>query len=279
MELRNLQYFISVYQELSFSKAAKKCFVSQPSISAAMSQLETELSRQLFIRHAKGASPTQAGKTFYPSAVKVLNEINTMQGLFHDCPALLPLRISLMPFLSGERVGVIINELITTLPELDLTVVDWNEEADARIISKSMALQDEVFNNLWVDDYVLAMSIKHPLTNQKKIILQDLNGLPFISSKFCDSRDSWNFALRKYGVTFVSKATVNTQEYVLDLVAAGLGISFIPRHSANQRTDIVIRTIDNVKLERVIVLAYKTNHPLPFQLLTAVEKAKKSFNG
>jgi len=60
----------------------------------------------LFIRHAKGASPTQAGKTFYPSAVKVLNEINTMQGLFHDCPTLLPLRIALMPFLSGERIGL-----------------------------------------------------------------------------------------------------------------------------------------------------------------------------
>jgi DNA-binding transcriptional LysR family regulator len=168
----------------------------------------------------------------------VLNEINTMQGLFHDSPTLFPLRIALMPFLSGERIGLIINELITSLPELDLTVVDWNEEADARIISRSMALQNEVFNNLWVDDYVLAMSIKHPLANQEKIILQDLNGLPFISSKFCDSRDSWNFALRKYGVTFVSKATVNTQEYVLDLVAAGLGVSFIPSHSANQRTDI-----------------------------------------
>jgi DNA-binding transcriptional LysR family regulator len=277
MELRNLQYFVSVYQELSFSKAAQKCFVSQPSISAAIGQLEKELDRQLFIRHAKGASPTQAGKTFYPAAVKVLNEINTMQVLFHKCPPHVPLRIALMPFLSGERVGLIINELIISLPELDLTVVDWNEEADARIISRSMALQNEVFHNLWVDDYVLAMSIKHPLAQQKEIILQDLNGQPFISSKFCDARDSWNYALRKYGVVFISKATVNTQEYALDLVAAGLGVAVVPSHSASQRTDIVIRTIGNVKLERIIGLAYQKDHPLPSQLLTAVEKAKKKF--
>lgn len=277
MELRNLQYFISVYQELSFSKAAKKCFVSQPSISAAIGQLETELDKQLFIRHAKGASPTQAGKTLYPSAVKVLNEINTMQGLFHDSSPLVPLRIALMPFLSGERIGMVINELITSLPELDLTVVDWNEDADARIISRSMVLQNEAFHKLWVDDYVLAMSIKHPLADRKEIILQDLNGQAFISSKFCDARDSWNYALQKYGVVFVSKATVNTQEYALDLVAAGLGVSFVPSHSASQRTDIVIRTIGNVKLERVIGLAYQKDHPLPFQLLTAVDKAKKSF--
>jgi DNA-binding transcriptional LysR family regulator len=239
--------------------------------------LEKELDRQLFIRHAKGASPTQAGKTFYPAAVKVLNEINTMQVLFHKCPPHVPLRIALMPFLSGERVGLIINELIISLPELDLTVVDWNEEADARIISRSMALQNEAFHNLWVDDYVLAMSIKHPLAQQKEIILQDLNGQPFISSKFCDARDSWNYALRNYGVVFISKATVNTQEYALDLVAAGLGVAVVPSHSASQRTDIVIRTSGNVKLERIISLAYQKDHLLPSQLLTAVEKAKKKF--
>ena len=277
MELRNLQYFISVYQELSFSKAAQKCFVSQPSISAAIGQLETELDKQLFIRHAKGASPTQAGKTFYPAAVKVLNEIRTMQGLFHESNPLVPLRIALMPFLSGERVGLIINELIISLPGLDLTVVDWNEEADARIVSRSMALQNEVFHNLWVDDYVLAMSINYPLAGKKEIVLQDLNGLPFISSKFCDARDSWNSALRKYGVKIISKATVNIQEYALDLVAAGLGVAVVPSHSASQRTDIVIRTIENVKLERIIGLAYQKDHPLPSQLLTAVEKAKGKF--
>lgn len=277
MELRNLQYFISVYQELNFSKAAQKCFVSQPSISAAIGQLEMELGKQLFIRHAKGASPTQAGKTFYPAAARVINEFITMQGLFQECPPLDPLRVALMPFLSGERVGKIINELILSMPELDLTVVGWNEEADARIISRSMALQNEAFHNLWVDDYVLAMSIKHPLASQKEIILQDLNGLSFISSKFCDARDSWNYALQKYGVIFSPKATVNTQEYTLDLVAAGLGVSFVPSHSVSQRTDIVIRKIGNVKLERVIGLAYQKDHPLPSQLLTAVEKVKKDF--
>ena len=92
-----------------------------------------ELDRQLFIRHAKGVSPTQVGKTFFPAAVKVLNEIDMMQGLFDESPPLVPLRIALMPFLWGERVGVIINELILSLPELDLTVVDWNEEADVWI--------------------------------------------------------------------------------------------------------------------------------------------------
>ncbi len=276
MEIRNLRYFISVYHELSFSRAAKRCFVSQPSVSAAIAQLEKELDRQLFIRHAKGVSPTQMGKELYPSALKVINEIQAMQGLFDIPPALIHLRLALMPFLSGERVGLIIKALITSLPKLNLTVVDWNEEADARIISKSMVLQNEAFHNLWVDDYVVAMPLGHKLCNQETIILQDLNGLPFISRKFCDARETWDDALRRHGVRFNSKATVNTEEYALDLVAAGLGISIVPRHSVNRRADLAIRPIGNVKLERIVGLAYQADHPLPIQLMTAIDKAKQS---
>ena len=275
MEIRNLRYFISVYHELSFSRAAKRCFVSQPSVSAAIAQLEKELDRQLFIRHAKGVSPTQMGKELYPSALKVINEIQAMQGLFDIPPALIHLRLALMPFLSGERVGLIIKALITYLPKLNLTVVDWNEEADARIISKSMVLQNEAFHNLWVDDYVVAMPLGHKLCNRDNIILQDLNGLPFISRKFCDARETWDDALRRHGVRFNSKATVNTEEYALDLVAAGLGISIVPRHSVNRRADLAIRPIGNVKLERIVGLAYQADHPLPSQLMTAIDKAKQ----
>jgi len=80
----------------------------------------------------------------------------------------------------------------------------------------------------------------------------------------------------KYGVTFISKATVNTEEYALDLVAAGLGVSVVPSHSATLRGDIAIRPISNLKLERVVGLAHQVDHPLPIQLITAIEKARES---
>ncbi|MCP4722469.1 MAG: hypothetical protein GY860_23670 [Desulfobacteraceae bacterium] len=57
-------------------------------------------------------------------------------------------------------------------------------------------MRNEVFHNLWVDDYALAMPLDHMLCNQDSVILQDLNGLHFISRKFCDDRDTWNNAIR-----------------------------------------------------------------------------------
>ena len=274
MELRNLRYFVSVYKDLSFSRAAKRCFVAQPSVSAAIQQLEYELDCQLFIRHSKGVSPTQDGKTFYPHAIKVMGNIQAMQRLFQKKVPLLPLKIGLMPFLSGERIGRIIKGWLEDIQGLDLTIVNWNEEADARIVSSTMVLQDESFNKLWHDEYVLVMATGHPLSLQKTVQLRQIDGVPFISRTFCDALDSWNFAIQKQGIQINTKATFSTEEYALDLVAAGLGISLVPSHSTTLRTDIVTREISDVHLERIVGLAYKIDHPLPSQLLTTINKFK-----
>lgn len=271
MDIRTLRYFISVYDELSLSGAAKRCFVAQPSISTAIQQLENELGRQLFIRHSKGVSPTRAGKTLYPYAIKVIGDVQSLQELFQKETQQLPLKIALMPFLSGKRVGLIIKELLDRVEGLDLTIVDWNENADARIVSSTMVAQNETFHKLWQDEYVLALPEGHPLSLQKTVEIQQLDGLPFVSRTFCDAQESWNYAIQKRGIQIKIKATFSTEEYALDLVAAGLGVSLVPSHSTTQRSDIVTRSISDVKLDRVVGLAYKVDQPLPFQLLATIE--------
>lgn len=271
MDTRTLRYFVTVYEELSLSAAAKRCCISQPSISAAVQQLEAELERQLFIRHSRGVSPTNSGKLLYPYALKVLNDIQTIKDFFQKKTISLPFKIGLMPFLSGERIGKFIKELLNSIEGLDLTIVDWNEAADARIISSTMVAKDERFHKLWQDEYVLALPENHPLAGKKNIKLKQIDGLPFISRTFCDAVESWNLAVQKQGIKINTKAVVSNEEYALDMVAAGLGISLVPSHSTTSRSDIVTRNINDVKLERVIGLACKIDQPLPFQLLTIVD--------
>ena len=271
MDTRTLRYFVTVYEELSLSAAAKRCCISQPSISAAVQQLEAELERQLFIRHSRGVSPTNSGKLLYPYALKVLNDIQTIKDFFQKKTISLPFKIGLMPFLSGERIGKFIKELLNSIEGLDLTIVDWNEAADARIISSTMVAKDERFHKLWQDEYVLALPENHPLAGKKNIKLKQIDGLPFISRTFCDAVESWNLAVQKQGIKINTKAVVSNEEYALDMVAAGLGISLVPSHSTASRSDIVTRNINDVKLERVIGLACKNDQPLPFQLLTIVD--------
>ncbi len=275
MELRALRYFCAVYEELSLTGAARRCFVAQPSISSAIQQLESELDRQLFLRHPKGVTPTQAGNNLYPYALKVLAEVRAIKSVFSEQEPQIPLRLSLMPFLSGQYISLIIKELLATVVGLNLTIVDLNEEADARIVSSDLAGPDDAFHKLWHDEFVLALPVGHPFTLLKSVQMEMLNNVPFISRQPCDVMGAWDFAIQKNKLTIATKATVKTEEYALDLVAAGLGISVIPSHSAGLRPDIVTRKISDLQLERVIGLTYAKGHPLPDRLLEAIGNAKE----
>ncbi len=74
MDLKSLTYFTSVYEKHSFSGAAKACYIAQPSISAAVAQLEQQLNVPLFTRHARGVTATEHGKKLYPLAKQLLGQ-------------------------------------------------------------------------------------------------------------------------------------------------------------------------------------------------------------
>ena len=274
MYLRSLRYFVAVYEELSLSAASKRCFVAQPSISTAIQQLESELECPLFLRHSKGVTPTVEGTRLYPHACKVLSDVKSIKELFLDEVEHLPLRLALMPYLSGKKVSGIIKELIQSMPGLDLTLVDTMQESDIRIISSTILDSNEAFHKLWVDRYVLVLPLDHPLAMQETVRLEQLNNLPFISRKPCDITDTWQFAVQKEGVHLNVKATVRTEEYALDLVAAGLGASIVPRDSVDGRTDLVTREVDDLQLKRVVGLAYPQDKSLPQGLLAAIGNIK-----
>ena len=83
--LRQLEYFVAVGEAGSIMLAAGKVNVSSPSISAAISQLETEFGMPLFVRqHAQGLSLTQAGRTLMEQAKVVLREADRLVDLAGD---------------------------------------------------------------------------------------------------------------------------------------------------------------------------------------------------
>ena len=74
MDIRELRYFAAVFRERNLTAAARRCFISQPSISAAITNLEAELGTALFIRHKKGVAPTEAAEQFHAVARRIIDE-------------------------------------------------------------------------------------------------------------------------------------------------------------------------------------------------------------
>ena len=80
MELHQLRYFCAVADSGSFSRAAEKCHVSQPSLSQQILKLESELGARLFDRLGRSVRLTEIGKRFLPRARAVLRELEAARG-------------------------------------------------------------------------------------------------------------------------------------------------------------------------------------------------------
>ena len=147
MDLRELRYFESTYELESISAAAKHCFVSQPSISAAIQNLEYFLGEQLFVRHTRGVTPTDAGHRLYPLSKQLTGQARSIKQLFQQKSAIQPFRLGVVPALGAARMSHLMKEIIDSVDGLELTLVDAEKIAcEARIISSNMVKPGEIFN-------------------------------------------------------------------------------------------------------------------------------------
>src|SRR5215510_15008897 len=153
MDIRELRYFAAVYRERNLTAAAKRCFISQPSISAAITNLEAELGTALFIRHKKGVAPTEAAEQFHDVARRIIDEADAARNLFRKPATRQALTLGLMRTLDQARTIALLKPL-TGHANLALRLVGANEKSDARIVAKNVINTGEHFIPLWTERYV-----------------------------------------------------------------------------------------------------------------------------
>lgn len=260
MKLRSIKYFQSVYEQGSITGAARQCFVSQPSITAAISQLEQELNIELFVRHAGGVRPTSAADRLYPLARDMSDNEQSILHLFSDGPTPIPLRLGLMRSLGAQRMSELLTELTKRIDNLELTLVEPDEPCDARVVLSQSASSCEDFIPIWEDSYQLAIPNSWSLATKPLISIEDLDGIPFINRTPCDALDRLKQAMAALGVQFQPRANIRTIEYTWPMVSAGVGAALLPDWQEIKHNDgFVLRPISNEKLMKRIGLAYNAS--------------------
>lgn len=174
MDLRSLKYFVFVYEQKSFSAAAKLCFVAQPSISSSVAQLEQSLNTQLFIRCSRGVKPSKTGERLYPLAKQLLGQADAIKTLFTDKSIKQPFYLGVTKGLGVERMSALLKDVTTSQNLMELTLVSHNQTCDARIIIKEELDEKEHFISLWQEDYKLALPYNHALSLKKTLPYQTL---------------------------------------------------------------------------------------------------------
>jgi DNA-binding transcriptional LysR family regulator len=269
MDIRELRYFAAVYRERNLTAAARTCFVSQPSISTAITNLEAELGTTLFIRHKKGVAPTASAEQFHALARRIIDETDAARSLFRKPSTRTNLTLGLMRTLDVPRTIALLKPL-TARSDIALRLVGHDERADARIISKSMLGDDEHFVPLWSERYVAVLPPSHPLTLKERLRAADLAEFPMIDRCHCEQSQFFGrLAQRRQ-----SAAIAQSEDWAMALVAAGVGIAIVPEGVAKGHPDVAIREIE-VKVKREVGLAYRASVPLADALKDFVGKLRK----
>jgi DNA-binding transcriptional LysR family regulator len=269
MDIRQLRYFAAVYTERNLTAAARRCFISQPSISAAITNLEAELGTTLFIRHKKGVAPTRSAEQFHSVARRIADDADAARNLFRTPSARHALTLGLMRTLDMPRTIALLKPP-TSASDVALRLVGIHEAADARIISRSMIDTDEHFIPLWTDRYVVALPPSHPLTLKDKLRTSDFAGVAMIDRCHCEQSEFFNRTAQPRETVAIAES----EDWAMALVAAGVGIAIVPEGVARANPDVAVREIE-VEVKRQVGLAYSAVRPASDVLQNFIAKLGK----
>lgn len=253
MELRHLRYFIKAAELLNFTKAAEALYVSQPTLSVQVQQLEQELGSPLFARVGRNVRLTEAGQVFLVRAHQAVREleeggkeIDALSGLIRGniCIASFPLYGSKL--VSGwistfneQHPDVHIKVRASTSEDIETGILAG--DIDLGFVSLPVVHADINHRALFKDEIVILASKDHEIAKKKTLKAKDLQAVPLAAPS---EKISVSQALGKYfeehSIQPRIDITYDDGHALIELVKKGKFITFLPKWAIKNDPDICI---------------------------------------
>jgi DNA-binding transcriptional LysR family regulator len=229
-----LRYFLAVAELGSFSKAAARVSVTQPTLSVGIAKLEGEVGARLFERTTRRVSLTPAGSKFLQHARRITQEYEAALRDVSETPQLKRLRAGILSTIPARDLERVVaqhakNSGGEALEILDSTERDIaNRLSDGRITILRPGLESFAQEELRNEPYVLFVAANHKLSGvesveggelsgETMIVRRQCEGLPEISRYFTNRDVRPSFSLRTL-----------SDDRAMSMVAAGLGVTVAP---------------------------------------------------
>jgi LysR family hydrogen peroxide-inducible transcriptional activator len=241
LKLKDLRYLVAVADTRHFGRAAAKCFVSQPTLSAQLRKLEEYLGVQLIERRPRRVTLTEIGQEVALRARTMLESgdaIVTLAQTRRD-PLSGTLRLALLPTIGPYLLPQVALKLRKALPRLELMLYEYrtepmlerlhNGELDVGVLALPVHDEALVSRELYAEPFVLALPETHRLSARAQVRTEDLDGetLLLLEDGHC---------LRDQALEVCSHSSVHEKqdfratsiETLRQMVAAGVGVTLLP---------------------------------------------------
>ncbi|MGW7008057.1 LysR family transcriptional regulator [Streptomyces sp. NPDC054933] len=277
MELRQLEYFVAVAEEASFTRAAARVHVAQPGVSAQIRRLERELGQQLFDRSGRTVRLTEVGVAVLPYARAALGAVAGARLAVDELTGLVRghVAVGMVASCSALDLSDVLADFHQRHPDVEMTLSEANSDQlvaallagqlDAAFIGLGSTTPPGVETHVVADELlVAAVSHDHALAGRRAITLPGLRDLPLISlPRGTGLRSCVDEACAAAG--FQPRVAFEASDpYVLaQLAGRGLGVAVLPTSlAAARQTELHAMRITHPQLRGRIALAWRAEGPI-----------------
>ena len=260
LEIRQIKYFLVLAQELNFSRAAERLFITQPPLTRQIQQLEEHLGVQLFVRNNKSVALTVAGKSFLEEAQKIMVMVHESENrtrlvndgkvgllnigifgsaIFNDIPQLLLSFRTLYPEVNIGLYQMSKSEQINALRTKQITI-GFNRRLPVE--------HDIMVETVYFEPMIVAIHANSELAQYEKIHCKHLQDVPIIlypNATRPSFADTVIALLRNNQVDVQYTQEAPDVVTALALVSSGFGACIAPESASRVGLpNVLYRTID-----------------------------------
>jgi LysR family hydrogen peroxide-inducible transcriptional activator len=272
--LKQLKYLCAVAEQLHFGRAARACYVSQSSLSAAIAELEAHLGVVLLERNSKRVLLTEVGAAVVARSHQILNAVDDLAALCEQSAPPLSgrMRMGVIPTIAPFLLPRLLNRLRMEHPQFQLFIredlshhlVDALHQGDLDLLLLAIPFPAEGVQSmhLFYDEFVLAYPAGHPLGKARSLHTRNLAGqdLLLLEEGHClrgHALAACHLSSASLSVPYQA-TSLNT---LVQMVANGIGITLLPGMALETPilagTDVQTRRFDDADVQRSIGLMWR----------------------
>ncbi len=238
MTIRNLEIFVAIVECGNMSKAADKLWITQSSVSQAISEMEKEYNVLLFDRLKSGLQLTQVGQEMLKYAKNILNLINEMENVLQHESRSPKIRIGASATVGATVMRGYITDLLKEIPSEDYSVfvsnttnieqMLINNDLDIAIVEGECTNKDLKSEIVMDDRLVLICAPQHKFYGRAKVSLEEIAKEPLVLREIgSGTREQFLESLSEKGLHAEVKWNCNSPDIVKRAVKENLGVSVI----------------------------------------------------
>lgn len=278
MELKQIQYFIALFEEGTVTRAARRLNIAQPALSMQIAKLETEIRQKLFERGPHGMAPTEAARLMYRLYTPIVRDIDHARERLSRRDVIVTGRVSL-GMVSSEAQSVLPESLArfdALFPQVEVSVADGfsaqlidaveSGRLDAAIINKPRGRLTLHVEPLLVEEMVLVTSVVHGPELPDAIDLAQQSGIEFVlPTRRNGLRGALDAALMAADIVIQPKFEIDLLSTIVQFVEQSRVATILPRVVVQAKVDegrLRAHTIASPPIVRHIIQVTHPKRPI-----------------